>query len=219
MKFCPHCGGDLTAFLSAATLGVGSKAQEPKKAYDQTATWRALAELAATRRQSPPALEDLVTEALAKLGVVRAPVTTIVHLFLDRPVTPQGGMLYTATMTDGKAPKPSIAQLQAQGYLVVNDKLVLIDDIPVGVGYGVLEYWGGAKQHKRWHLEAPITIFPSRNGNPYFMDDEMVAFGATWRDTSAMQSALINLLSSFTEGVRGDKLVAQPLALELVQTE
>jgi hypothetical protein len=223
MKFCPHCGQDISKFL-AASAGVplpGPAAQPlaPAK-YDQVPFWKNL--VARTRKlveeKKPPTLQGLVDPVVASL--MRTPlnpdgVETIVHLVFDRPIVPNGGVLMHSMMLDGRS-SYGPEQLKNMGYLVIDGKVVVVDGSPVSPAYGVIDYWGGDKQFKRWHLARQVQINPSRNGTPFFMDEEMVAFGAIWRDMLKVQEALLSLLHTFTMGVQGDGAIAQPFALEVV---
>lgn len=210
MKFCPHCGGDLSRYL-AATGGAAVPSPGP---YDQTKTWRTLL-AKATERDKLPTFMELIDPAVNALPAnSTGELDTIVHLLFNHKIVPDGGVLYRAAMLDGKVniqPK----ELETRGYLVLDGKVVLVDDVPVGPAYGALDYWGGEKQFKRWHLTKPCTINPSRNGNPFFMDEEMIAFGASWRDSLKIKEALLNLFTLFGQGVNGDKPIAHPLALQI----
>jgi hypothetical protein len=101
------------------------------------------------------------------------------------------------------------------GYAVNEGKLVTVDDVPVSKAYVALEYWGGEKQHRRWHLAALVTLNPSRNGNPFFMDENMVAFGARWKDPTKMEAGLLELCEIMAEGVKQSGVIAKVLAMEL----
>jgi hypothetical protein len=73
-----------------------------------------------------------------------------------------------------------------------------------------------AKQHRRWHLLEPVKINASRNGDPFFMDDNMMAFGALWSDAAKSDEAFISLLEMFSSGVRGSGVIARPLVAEII---
>lgn len=230
MKFCPHCGGDLSAHLAVANSAplVGTRPvtpSQPSPTYDQTKIWRELVALADERqaKSSPPTLVELVDPAIAELLKTADPtanvngLSTVVHIVFDRIVTPRGGSILQAVASQGQA-APSVEQLKLWGYLVVDGKVVEVDGCPVGRGYGAINYWGGDKQFKRWHLAQPVEVNPSRNGDPLFMDDRMVAFGAIWRDVSKIREAMINLLSTFSLGVgEKDGAIAYPFALKVTQ--
>lgn len=230
MKYCPHCGNDISMYqaaevghlpvvTSSMTATLVPAAAPASFVYDQTKIW---IDLVAQARvlTAPPVLMELVDNALERyrkriaLGVHQQ-LETNVHIVFDKPIVPNGGLLYQAMQADGKT-SPSPASLTALGYLVVDGKVIEADGFPVSPAYGALNYWGGEKQFKRWHLTGPITINPSRNGNPFFMDEEMMAFGATWRDLEKMKEAMMNLMMAFAQGVTGDaKPIAQPMVLEI----
>ena len=219
MKFCPRCGCDLSPYLAAET-------QQPvaQEKYDQTKVWKQI--IAKVRERvgagSPPTLMELVepaaqvVERLFNQDPKGTAVETIVHIAFDHDIVPAGGVLYRAVVSDGKMGMP-LEQLQHLGYAIENDKVVLVDDVPVSQAYAVLDYWGGEKQHRRWHLSRPLRIDPSRSGNPFFMDGEMIAFGASWFDSSKVRVGLLNLLDLFARGIKGEKAIAHPFALEIAQ--
>jgi hypothetical protein len=212
MRFCPHCGSDLSPYLAAGAVKpqVVSRQQEP---YDQTRTWKRLMKLASERRDATPDPRHLVEETMSALPS-EAPYNAIVHLVFDRNVVPQGGALYSLALSDGQQPmRPE--HLRALGYVVEDDKVWSVDDCPVGQAYQVLDYWGGLKQHRRWHLLEPATLSPARNGDPFFMDENMVAFGARWSDLQMYREALDRLLELFAHGVKDTGCVAMPMVLEV----
>ncbi len=229
MKFCPLCGGNIAAYLAAHSGGTHAPDATPPptaKRYDQVVIWKDLVAVAKDRaaKGSLPTLPDLIEPAVAALLAASDPTVnvdglkTTVHLVFDRQIVPQGGLLHQAMLADGKTPvRPE--QLAAMGYLVLNGKVVQVDGVPVSPAYGVIEYWGGDKQFKRWHLARPVTQNPSRNGDPLFMDEEMIAFEAVWRDMSKIGEAMHNLLSTFTTGVGGSAAIANPLALLILQAQ
>lgn len=108
-------------------------------------------------------------------------------------------------------------RLKKLGYAIDSEgHLVIQDDVPVGVLYQAIQYWGGSAQHKRWHMKYPVEVNPSRAGDLYFMDNNIVAFGVDWADTSQMEEAFKNLLDSM-EGFKGSEPIGIPLALKLVE--
>jgi len=218
MKFCPHCGGDLSAY-TAAEQGhptVPIVASQPTVGkYDAVSTWKELLGTAQGRQSSPPSVESLVSEALAEMkpGKKKA----IVHIAFDKEIVPRGGVLYRATLLEGRT-EMDVDRLKKLGYAVDKENhLVVVDDVPVGQAYQTIMYWGGTRQHKRWHLKYPAEVNPARNGDLYFMDENIVAFGTEWVDTSQMHDALTVLLESFMGGHgHSDAIVGTPLALKLV---
>lgn len=217
MRFCPHCGGDLARYSAIDAQNV----PVPVK-YDQTKTWKAIVTKARDRAVHPPILTELVepvAQELVKLGEnlkEGAVLRTIVHIAFDRDIVPRGGVLYRAVLSDGKLATPA-EQLEQMGYEVADGKIALVNDVPISKAYSLIDYWGGEKQHKRWHLAERVTINPSRHGEPFFMDAEMLAFGATWSDTTKVREALPVLLNLFAHGVNGTGSVAVPLVIEIAQ--
>jgi hypothetical protein len=221
VKFCPHCGGDLSAYLAAegpngASIQTPVVSATPRK-YDQTKVWRDLVQRAREIGGEPPDISHLALAAADKIRPFfkTAPLSTVVHIVFDKNVVPQGGILYQAAQIDGRM-KNAGDQLEALGYSMEDGKVKLVDDMPVGPVYGAIDYWGGEKQHRRWHLAAPVTVNPSRNGDLFFMDDNMVAFGAKWKDAERLDQALLELLGVFENGIKGSGPIAQPLVMELV---
>jgi hypothetical protein len=216
MKFCPHCGGDLSAFQA-----VMPTTAKPVGKYDQVKTWKALIEKAQACFGDPPQLPALAFDLTKQLKHYMdtmgntAGLRTIVHIVFDRNIVPAGGALYMAAMSNGQAGPQDLSYFEARGYLVEEDKVRVSNDIPVGPVFGVLEYWGGSKQHRRWHLAEPISLNASRNGDPFFMDDNMLAFGATWKDYEKSDEAFLSLFEMLNSGVKGGGIVARPVVAEI----
>lgn len=222
MKFCPHCGGDLSQFnMHGATTSPSSIGT----VYNQTSIWRAITERARAVDATPPSADVLVLPWVARMTAAAtarpdasrgSPLKTVIHLAFDRDVVPRGGALHQITMTEGRSPM-DLSRLQAMGYAVRDGKVQVVDDVPVGPAYQLLSYWGGDRQHKRWHLAAPCEINPSRNGDPAFMDANMIGFVATWKDMDKLAEALLELLELFTLGFGEYRhTIAIPLVLEMV---
>ena len=218
MRFCPYCGGDLAPHLAAAgripSMAAAPATSATDEKYDQAKVWKRLVMEADATKATPPSTVSLVNTALNRIGTRQGAFSTIVHLAFDREIVPRGGILYKAAMLEGRT-ETSVDQLELMGYAVKDGHVVTVNEMPVGAAYGTIQYWGGEKQHKRWHLAEPVTLNPSRNGNPFFMDANMVAFGAKWTDGTHCAEALLSLCELFISGVKGDNLVARPLALEL----
>lgn len=188
-KFCPSCGCQLPPHAGTVNVTVSAA-----PAYDQELTWRSIL------GSSPGPIAEQIAAAAVVLGnLVRdaagAKVTTLVHLLFDKSVTPSGGLLSSMVSSLGKLEAPiTPARLALMGYAIGSDgKVVTVDDVPVGPIYNLLQYWGGEKQHKRWHLVEPISISPSPNDKTAFMDGRMVAFGATWKDAEVFTAAMEEL--------------------------
>src|SRR5258708_1661990 len=116
MKFCPHCGGDIAAYLAAegglirpgltTTVTVGTT---PAAKYDKTKIWKDLVALARGRNgKDPPALLELVEPAVGEFLSSADPTVnveglrTVVHIVFDRQIVPQGGLLHQAMIADGR---------------------------------------------------------------------------------------------------------------------
>ena len=226
MKFCPNCGFDLTPHLAIEGNRVPVNSTLPAvmpttaEAYDQTEVWKKLMANALEREATPPSSMELTQrsvqelQALAKLAGGK-PVDTVVHMVFDRNIAPSGGG-FTAAVLGGKT-ELNLEQMKAQGYVVEDGKVATSQDVPIGVGFQVIEYWGGERQAKRWHLAAPVGLSPSRNGDPFFIDERMVAFGALWADLDKAEEAILTLLGLFSEGVGGDGIVAHVLELKITE--
>ena len=217
MKFCPHCGENISAHIAAdANLPIMESvvtSPTPGK-YDPVEIGRRVLSLASGRRAVPPSTADLVTEAMRPIRP-RTKKTTV-FLALDKEVVPTGGVLHRATMLEGRS-EMSAERLKKLGYaLDDDDHIIVVNDVPVGPVYQILQYWGGEKQHHRWHLKYAIDVNPRRNGEKFFMDENLVVFGAEWKDTQSMDVALSNLLELFRSGLKGQNFKATPLALELM---
>ena len=220
MRYCPYCGGDIASHLAVdkgnSTALAPSLEPVTSGKYDQDVAWRAIIAAVDEARAAPPSTSTLVDNAVLGLGLPpeAKAFSTIVHLAFDREIVPRGGVLYKATLLEGRTPMDT-SKRSAMGYAVKDEKVVLVNDIPVGKAYGVLQYWGGESQHKRWHLAEPIVVEASRNGTPFFMDTNMIAFGAKWRDAAELSAALLRLCELFITGVKDSGSIAQPLGLYL----
>lgn len=216
MRFCPYCGGDLSPHLAAAGRAATAPASPKTQGeYDQVKIWKELLAEANATKATPPALMGLLDNELGPEGSFDGPFTSLVHLAFDREIVPLGGVLYKATLVEGRTAMDD-KRLEAMGYAVRDGHVVTIDDVPVGKAYTIIDYWGGEKQHKRWHMERPVILEASRNGDPFFMDENMICFGAKWSDASQLEKALLELLELFITGFPSSRgLVAVPLAMRL----
>lgn len=212
LKYCPNCGENLSRFTKPTTEAVVMN----QKNYDQTAIWKQMVEVGTLRQATPPSPEELVSPIVEGSREVfrdnKGPTKSVVHLLFNDLVVPSGGVLYHAALSEGRFPVEKNT-LVSKGYVFDDDKIMMVDNIPVGRGYQIISYWGGERQHSRWHLASPVKLNPSRNGNPYFMDDNMVAFGATWKDGGKLEEALLELVHLFLGGIQGEGRVADPTAL------
>lgn len=216
MKYCPYCGGDISAHLAVEQKSSAPKAKSEKRSYKPLPLWKKLVGLGNERLAAPPSTATLVNEALESLPDIPGPpypvVSTMIHLVFDREIVPRGGILHKAALLEGRT-KVDIEQLHALGYATLNGQVVLANETPVGPAWCALEYWGGEAQYRRWHLAEPITVCPSRNGDPFFMDEAMICFGARWVNVENMSPALLELLELFITGLPDEDPIARPLVL------
>ena len=184
----------------------------PAENYDQTEYWRALI----PKAQGVPAETTVMN---LPNGFTKG--NTVIHLIFDKSVSPQGGLMQTlvqnvASTQPMTAPRLTPAELDAMGYLADEEgKIELIDDVPVGRIYGILQYWGGEKQHKRWHMASPVVIDPSRKGDPCFIDDNLAAIKVTWKDGDRMPEAMSVLVEQLHEGIKESKGVGAPRLVDV----
>lgn len=216
-RFCPHCGLELpraSAAPAAPTEPDRPRAPEPPAVYDQTSYWRTLH--ASVRQGPPPEPEELVAELDRRRPAgILMPQPSVVHVLFDRSVTPAGGALLQGVLSDGRfGPAGALDRLDQMGYVQENGRIRQVDGVPVGRAYVALEYWGGTRQHARWHLTSPVLLDPTRHGDPLFMDDRCLAFGATWRDLDRFSEAMRSLLETLNDGIDG-RPVGRPLVVDV----
>ena len=214
-RFCPHCGKELPQMtIPAATAPSPPRPLEPST-YDQTAYWRVL-HARVDEGGPPPEPSELVADLVRRAPVrVSSPQTSIVHMILDRSAAPAGGALLQGVLSEGRlGPAGSPERLETMGYVLVDGRVQQVDGVPVGRGYVALEYWGGARQHKRWHLTDPVALDSSRHGEPLFMDERCLAFGATWRDLDRFAEAMTSLIETFRESFDG-RPIGNPLVVDV----
>jgi hypothetical protein len=131
MKFCPHCGGDLSGFLAVAPSNASTPAVTATGKYDQVKTWRVLIEKAQAIQADPPDVVALAMEMgrqldhLVKTMSSEKGLRTIVHMVFDRKIVPDGGALYMAAMSDGRAGPQDPSYFKSRGYLVEDDRVVV----------------------------------------------------------------------------------------------
>jgi len=226
-KYCPHCGEQLPGFVggtfdkpSHETFGKPSYVPQEKSErlerpthYNQTDHWRNLVEHANVLRQEKAF--DIILPKSFLSG------KTVVHMVFDYTVCPAGGLMMDLVRNvsgtqEYRPPRLSPVELEAMGYLVDgNGKVRLVDDVPIGPIYDALLYWGGEAQYKRWHLSAPVELNPNKKGDPAFMDDNLVAFVAHWKDKTKMDHALTELSEMLGKGIRGGKKVGAPRLVDV----
>jgi len=217
-KYCPHCGASLAAPAPPAPIGPApepkSPPAEPIIVYDQTKHWDALVKRQRSIINAPTnneLIEQLRRQARPSVG---PPFQSIVHVVMDREITPTGDALRLAVDSDGRlGPASDLTRLQERGYVIEDGRVKQVDDVPVGRAFCALQYWGGQRQHKRWHLAAPIVVNPSRSGDPYFMDGYYFAFGAAWTDLDRLEEAIRELVDLLRLGP--PDLAGNPLLIDI----
>lgn len=219
-RYCPHCGGPLPASAATPARPDATLPAVPVCApgiYDQSKHWRALVAQAESMAD-PPSTDALVERIMSGQPPASSglPLSSIVHLVLDREITPSGGVLMQSVLSDGRqGPASDLDRLRRLGYVIENGRVKLVDGIPVGRAFTALQYWGGERQHKRWHLQEPIQLNPSRHGDPFFMDERYVAFGAVWRDLEHFADAMTGLIEKLRQGFDGVP-IASPLVVDVM---
>lgn len=204
-KFCPHCGGELPPSNSGSSPAVlrDARASARPGSYDQVRHWKDLVAWA-DKVQGLPTTEELVDRLELANVQGNMPLSCIVHLILDRPATPSGGALLQAAVSQGRlGDVTNTEKLKELGYVIEAGKVKLVDEVPVGRAWCAIQYWGGDRQHKRWHMTKPAEVNPDRHGDPFFMDDNMVAFGVEWNNLERCHDAFVALIEQFRTGFDG----------------
>ena len=233
MKFCPGCGINLIPFLEASAVYPPSADDEPApveqappppvkaraQKYNPEEVWREVLGEAFLAQESKATVDQVLRGSqLAALTRVTEdsskPIQTIVHIAFDRPIVPVGGALYRSAVSNGRV-QDNLARLEQHGYLIEDGKVVSKDGVPVSPAWRALLYWGGDRQHKRWHMAESIKVNPSRNGTPLFMDENIVAFSAAWKDFDNVFIAFRVLFETMAD-FKG-KTIAHPRALRVVR--
>ena len=225
MKFCPHCGGDLSPYLNVShntTIPAQGRLQpsQPNEPYNQDRIWKSMQSLA----EAAPPDPDLTQMVMGVVDATRqffesSPTSTIVHLAFDRNVSLNGGSILSSVARGRDSEHlANEKRLRSLGYQFDDEgKIITVEDIPVPPAYLAIQWWGGEKQHRRWHLTKPVEVNPSRNGDPCFIDENMIAFRAVWKDGERLEPALLDLLETFHVGVKGSGRIANPVALLLAE--
>jgi hypothetical protein len=219
---CPFCAHDITflapAFTKAPAVSPYAKPAEVPAlvssltdVYDRGAQdfyWKKMRDRANLWAAYTPL--DRADRAASEYPGPRKDGSNIVHMMFDKPITPRGGLIHgvvqqlTATQPL-ELPTYNASELGAMGYAVEMDgdkvKIKTVDDVPVGNIWNTLQYWGGGKQHHRWHMEIPIFASPRRNDCPAFMDDNALAFQVWFEDTGKLHDAITNLVTACWEGI------------------
>src|SRR5262249_276828 len=136
-------------------------------------------------------------------------------IVMDRTSTPAGGTLLQGVLSDGRlGPAGDLDRLKTHGYVIEDGKVKQSEGVPVGRAFIALEYWGGERHPQRWHLSQPGYVNPNRRGDPFFMDDRCIAFGAVWRDLGRYAEAMTTLIETLRKGFDGIS-VGDPLLLDV----
>lgn len=228
-KYCPYCGNqlppepDLPRYYgdTRGTFAEGVPEEAIPKLpddgpikYDQTAYWKELL-------KHETEIDEGATRFTYPHGFTKG--DTIIHMTFPDPVSPRGGLMSQMVQhlaAGTTPPKHTRKELETMGYMVDKEgKIVLVNDVPVGPIYGVLQYWGGERQHHRWHLAEPIHVDPNRKGNPCFIDEFMVAFKATWKDNKMMTKGVEHLFRLLSEGINKEKPIGTPRIVDICWVE
>ena len=202
-SICPVCKG------TGSIVKPAIQTSDDKGVYDQDAIWTELT-------NHPPVDFDVELSNAMKVldspAVKEAepPYSFIVHLLFNSNVTPHGNLILDQVrrgqlQTGSAQERLSEDHLRARGYSLVSDgKVQTVKDIPVGPIYNVLVEWlvDGLAD---WNMATdPVAIDVNRKGNPLFMDNNMVAFCATYKDLSMVRESLEALNKYCGGGVRDD---------------
>lgn len=168
--------------------------------YDQDRIWTDLSDEGMV--DIPEKISSEMSEILKDVGE-DSQLSTVVHLLFDRPVTPEGSLFSEAiALTVSQPRRLTEDQLRIRRYVPTGEgRVQTVNDIPVGDVYNALTYWGGAERVGYWDLAEPIQIDPNRKGNPYFMDNSMVAFGAVFRNAISAGQSLLSLFHLLKNGM------------------
>lgn len=227
MKFCPQCGVDLTPYLKAAEHRNPRVKPETKQGmpkiesgtpYNQDDIWRSIQSVVEARHGEALGKGELVSMAQIAAEEVHVLVgdgstDTVVHVAFDRSVSLPGGTILSAVASD-REPRMTKDRLLRAGYQLNAEGHVVTDQgSPIPAVYRTVSWWGGDKQYRRWHMSRPVDVRATRNGNPCFIDDNMLAFKASWRDAVKAAEAFETLLNAFQTGVNEQGFIANPVTL------
>lgn len=215
---CPFCAKDIS-FMGSA-FGVASAppvAMRSEKLDDavynhdlQSFLWERMRERAAL--YTGMTSEMIAANATGTKRPNREDGSVVLHMMFDRSVTPQGNLIYQNVMSSSatqpaQRPAHTLETLQTQGYVVLEAdgryNIQTVDDVPVGPIWNTLQYWGGERQHHRWHMERPVHASPRRNDCPAFMDDRMCAVQVWFKDDERLHESLVELALECETGLKG----------------
>lgn len=200
-----------TTFTAPVTAGV--RLDDAVYGRDlQTLLWQRMQERAALYAGLPE--PEMIAAAVGQRRQNREDGSVVMHLMFNRDIAPMGGLINKAVMgltatQPPQLPDTSQETLRARGYaLVPGDdgnlmRIQTVNDVPVGPLWNILQYWGGEKQHRRWHMARPINASPHRNDCPAFMDGKMCAVQVWLEDNERLHEALEWLCSYCVSGPNG----------------
>lgn len=225
---CPFCAHDISFMKDAfgrATFGVyvaptttstvpvetAVKLNDAVYSRDlQTLLWQRMQDKAALWAAMPQ--REMIASACAQKRSNREDGSVVMHLMFAKDITPIGGLVHKAVtgMTATQPSQPpdlSREALLLRGYSVVEGddgpRVQAVDDVPVGPLWNTLQYWGGERQHRRWHMARPVNASPHRNNCPAFMDGRMCALQVWFTDDERLADALQDLCDECEVGVNG----------------
>lgn len=218
MKFCPHCGGDISILGIPANKPADVAIKEVNhpealaKKYDQDAVWRTILADVNSLCGAAPQVDSIVDSTILEIGALRwtdNTLSTIVHIGFDRQIVPVGGVLYRAAILEGRM-KLRPESLGVSGYVVEGDKIQMDGDCPVGPVYIAIRDWGEHMARMEC-FASPVELNPGRNGNPFFMDESMAAFGVRW-ERAGLGFAVRSLITRLTRESLPSPMVVKVVA-------
>jgi hypothetical protein len=170
-------------------------AEPEKPGYNQSAIWSSI------QRETVGKFEEKLIKQADEVAAA-APCKVIVHLLFDQNVTPEGNLIYQL-MQRANNQKPLTAEvLRLKRYVVDDDGNVVTDhDVPISECYRAIQLYSNGFDGDVVTL---TRLDPNRKGDPYFMDNEMVAFGVEISekgkgDSSSIRNYFRHLFECFDE--------------------
>lgn len=226
---CPFCAHDIS-FMRAAfgpqvftpidlapttstTVAVATGVKSDDAVYSrdlQTLLWQRMQDKAALYSGLPQ--NEMIASAVAQKRPNREDGSVVMHLMFGKSIAPTGGLINKAVMgltatQPPQMPDVDVESLRLRGYAVVETekgpRVQTVADAPVGPLWNTLQYWGGEKQHRRWHMARPVHASPHRNDCPAFMDGKMCAVQVWFEDNERLMEALEWLCSYCISGPNG----------------
>ena len=184
---CPGCNGRRwveSRFHGPSKCPVcidGAEVVKDDGKYNQDRAWLMMT------REVPATLDEAIEKAMASYGSHSG--SSILHLLFSKNITPQGNLIFNQVMigslvTRSHLPEMTPERLAMRGYAVEDGKVRVVNDVPVGPIYGILQGWGSKKD---------IVIDANRKGNPYFLDNNMAAVGVTFGNPAGIPDEIREL--------------------------